>query len=100
MTFTDHSFLFPPPVPPLYSSSAGLNFSIWGGLVVIQFSTIILNNLASLTAVAGQVRMRERTLWEEERAINLVMGPCTSHTRIDFLSELGLFGPDRRGGDV
>ncbi|GAB5037319.1 pectin lyase fold virulence factor [Nannochloropsis oceanica] len=33
----------------------GLNFSIWGGLVVIQFSTIILNNLASLTAVAGQI---------------------------------------------
>lgn len=37
------------------SIDTGLNISVFGGLVMFQFSTIMLNNFASMTAVAGQI---------------------------------------------
>jgi hypothetical protein len=42
----------------LLSIPSGLNISAFGGLVMIQFSTIMLNNFASVTAVVGQVWMK------------------------------------------
>jgi len=46
-----------PSLPP--SFLPGLNLSQWGGLMVLTFCVVMINNFASLTAVVGQVRREE-----------------------------------------
>lgn len=99
MTYTDFSPPFPS-IPSLHPSSLQAStFPFGGAWSSFNFrrssSTICRPSRPSQGRCAAERGGRGR-----KKEHYLIMGPRTSHTRTDFLSEFGLFGPDRRGGDV